>query len=243
MTISSTQYDTAFSKIQNLTWLPWVGSNFFQRPAHKRLLVVGESHYFKNQAECEERSKDTIYTRDVVSESLVDYEWTTPTLNNIPKLLFMKSSIEIDRARLWGDSAYYNFIQRPVDYNRDGLPERPTPDDFITGWQTFIEVVRIIQPSHCLFIGVTAANSFNHAMSSPNLSFVPVVCTKKVGRTWARKARLEIDGTTTELCFVQHTGKYFRCSLWHDYLEADQPGLMNWLDAESYTTKRDGLAA
>jgi hypothetical protein len=50
----TTQYDTAFLRdIPGLTWLPWVGELFLQRPANKRLLVVGESHYYKSQAERE----------------------------------------------------------------------------------------------------------------------------------------------------------------------------------------------
>ena len=40
---SSTHFDTGFREIQGLTWLPWVGHLFPERPAHKRLLIVGES--------------------------------------------------------------------------------------------------------------------------------------------------------------------------------------------------------
>jgi len=105
--------------------------------------------------------------------------------------------------------------------------------------QVFIEVVKIIQPSHCLFIGVSAANHFDYCMTSQNISFIPVVCTQQVSRAWGRKANIEIDGTTTELCFVQHTGKYFSWSRWHDYLQANHSELMSHLNDESYTTIRN----
>jgi hypothetical protein len=225
---ATTRYDTAFRSVQGLTWLPWVGQRYFERPPQQRLLVVGESQYYKTQAEREERSRDPKYTRDIVSESLIHGEWTTPTLTNIPKLLFKTS--DIDGFKLWGDSAYYNFIQRLMDYKQDGQPERPNGDDFAAGWRVFAEVVRVIQPSHCLFIGVQAANSYNLGSVS---------CTQQVGRTWARVAKLEAAGKTTELIFVQHLGKYFSWSEWHDYLQARHTDFMSWIGAESYANSRN----
>lgn len=232
---SATRYDADFQSVQGLTWLPWVGHRFSDRPIQQRLLVVGESHYFhgntpeERQANREKWLVYPQYTRDVVSESLIHREWTTPTLSNIPKLLF--KTAEIDCFRLWGDSAYYNFVQRMMDYKHDRQPERPTWEDFAMGWKIFSEVVRIIQPSHCLFIGVAAANSFNLGEAA--------TCTQQVGRTWARVARLDANGRNVELIFVQHLGKYFSWSQWHDYLLAQHSDLMNWLGAESYAQIRN----
>lgn len=234
------RYDDAFSTVQNLTWLPWTGSSFPQRAADKKLLVVGESHYFWRAVTPEEilaernKPKDPQETRSMVTEALVDREWSTPTLDAIPKLLF--ETREIDRARFWSDSAFYNFVQRHMHYKK-GNPERPTGDDFVSGWKVFIEVVRILQPSHCLFIGVSAAYSFDDCMRTQNVSFVPAVWTQRISRTWGRKAKIEIDGKTTELCFVQHAGKYFSWKKWHVYLLTIHPELMIWLNAESYTTQ------
>lgn len=226
---ATTPYDDAFRNVQGLTWLPWVGQNFSKRQPHKRLLVVGESHYFKGdtpemrQANRESWLTDVLSTREVALDSLIDRDWTTITLTNIPKLLF--KTAEIDRSRFWGDSAYYNLVQRPMDYFQEGQPERPTWDDYVMGWKVFAEVVRIIQPSHCLFIGVTAATSFNLGSVSH---------TRQVGRTWARVAKLEIAGSATELIFVQHLGKYFSWSKWHDYLQDEHKDFIHWLGAESY---------
>jgi hypothetical protein len=231
---ATTRYDTGFRSVQGLTWLPWVGQRYFERPPHQRLLVVGESHYFDGKTPEERqanREKWLVYpnfTREVVSESLIHGEWTTPTLTNIPKLLFKTS--DIDGFKLWGDSAYYNFIQRMMDYKQDGQPERPNGDDFAAGWRVFAEVVRIIQPSHCLFIGVQAANSYNLGTVS---------CTQQVGRTWARVAKLEAGEKTIELIFVQHLGKYFSWSDWHGYLQAQHPDFMSWIGAESYANSRN----
>lgn len=224
------RYDADFQRIQGLVWLPWVGQNFPGRPQHKRLLVVGESHYFRaatpevRQEERERWLKYPQLTREVVSESLINREWTTPTLTNISKLLF--KTAEIDCLKLWSDSALYNIVQRVMDYNQIGQPERPTREDFVAGWTVFAEIVRIIQPSHCLFIGVEAAKHFNGSVS----------CSKQVGRTWARVAKMEVGETTTELIFVQHLGKYFSWSDWHDYLQSHHVDFMGWLGTESYVT-------
>ena len=101
-------------------------------------------------------------------------------------------------------------------------------DDFATGWKVFSEVVRILQPSHCLFIGVAASEHFNLGSVSR---------TQRVGRTWARVAKLELGGKTTELIFVQHLGSYFSWSKWHGYLQSHHIDFMQWLEAESYVSR------
>lgn len=226
-TTSTTEYDVAFGKIQKLTWLPWVGSNLPQRPFNKRLLVVGESHYYGDTQDQIEAADNQLYTRWVVEESLVNGEWSTPTLSAIPKLLL--GSAEYSRVRLWSDTAFYNFVQRPMHY-----PDRPNGDDFAGGWKVFSEVVKIIQPSHCLFIGVTAANYFDDSMNNQHCSFVHITYPQRIGRIWGRKAAVEFEGRTTELGFVKHAGMYFSRADWHDYLQTNHSVLMNWLQAESY---------
>lgn len=231
---SSTRYDNEFQRVQGLSWLPWVGHWYSERPPDQRLLVVGESHYFKGNTPEERQSNRQQwlnypnYTREIASESLIRREWTTRTLSNIPKLLFRNA--EIDNIRLWADTAYYNLVQRMMDYEQDGQPERPTWDDFVTGWRVFEGIVRILKPSHCLFIGVEAANSFTLGR---------IFRTQQVGRTWARTAQVDVGGSSVQLIFVQHLGKYFSWSQWNDYLHEQHPDLMDWLGSQAYEEKRN----
>lgn len=237
---SGTDFDGALESVSGMTWLPWVGSRYGIRSCNERLLVVGESHYTRPSSpdQLAKIIQDHIdyrpYTRDVVSECLVHQDWRNRTLDTLPKLLFGTSSI--DRVKLWSDTAYYNFVQRLMHYNRKGQPERPTWDDFVLGWQVFSDIVRILRPSHCVFIGVAAANSFDYALKTLGHSHTPVQRTEYISRTQGRRASITIDGHMTEIAFVQHLGKFFSWSQWHRYLRSHHRELTAWLDAQRYTT-------
>jgi hypothetical protein len=235
----TSEYDELFRKIQNLNWLPWVGINFPGRSPDRRLLIIGESHYaWVAQVEQLEQHRKSYfgrhnYTREVIAEDAIRGEWHSRTLDTIPKLLFKTS--RIDLKRFWAHTAYYNFIQTNLPhYNRGASPERPTPEDFVLGWPTFAEVVRVLRPSHCLFIGVLSTYHFNDCMRRQKVQFEEIRRTAKIGRTWGRAAKLKIEDSMIELCFVQHLGKYFNWRLWHDYLQTHHPEMMNWLNDEAY---------
>lgn len=236
---SGTEFDAALDQVSHMTWLPWVGSQFGSRPADSRLLVVGESHYAKPKSpdDLAKVLQDHIdyrpYTRDVVSECLVHQDWANRTLDTLPKLLF--GTAAIDRVKLWSDTGYYNFVQRLMHYNRQGQPERPSWDDFVQGWSVFAGIARVLRPSHCVFIGVAAANGFDYAMKTLGHEHTPVQRTQYVSRTQGRKASVTIDGHKIDIGFVQHLGKFFSWSQWHQYLRSHHPELMTWLDAQGYT--------
>ena len=227
-----TRYDADFDRVQGLTWQPWVGQNFPERSPHQRLLVVGESHYFRgNTPELRQANRESYLdpksTRNQVLGALVNHEWEggNKTLDTIPQLLF--DTTDIDHSRLWADSAYYNFVQRPMNYFEN---EKPTDTDFVAGWGVFADVVRIMQPSHCLFIGVSAANFCNLGNVTKH---------EKVDGVWPRVAKLELVGATSELVFVHHLARCQRVDQWHAYLQTQHPNLMSWLGAELYANSRN----
>lgn len=199
--------------------------------------MVAESHYANgNTAEeiaraFEDRANNRRYTREVASESLVDDDWSTSTLRNIPKLLFGDTSL--DRSRFWGETAYYNFVQRLM---HGPEKERPSWEDFCGGWPIFFRVVEVLQPSFCLFIGVEAANSYSHGLKETGREPVEPEMRTKVSRTFVRRAILETQRGPVELAFVQHAGSYFSWEGWHAYLHAEHPSLMAWLRDEGYAT-------
>ena len=237
--IDTAIFDDRFRQASGLTWLPWVGGKYAERPNCEKLLIIGESHYVRPKQEedlakvIEDHLNYHAYTRDVVFECLINQEWPNRTLDALPKLLFGRGAI--DRERFWSDTAYYNFIQSPMHYNREGSPERPSWDSSVAGWTTFLDVVRVLKPSHCLFIGVEAFKSFNHAMNEKGINHEQVHFPDQVGRTYGRRAALHESSKPLILAGVQHLGKYCSWSRWHDYLRHHHPDLMNFLEAEQYT--------
>ena len=53
-------------------------------------------------------------------------------------------------------------------------------EDFRNGWDVFPEVVKILKPDYCLFIGLIASYSFNIKMKEKGLSYEPVSWMEKI---------------------------------------------------------------
>jgi hypothetical protein len=220
--VSSTHYDAAFQRIDALTWLPWVGGRVPTLPKNERLLIVGESHYSNetnpSQVEAHVASliADRHYTRDVIQECPVNQEWWNPTLENIGR--FLLCGQPANRTSLWSELSFYNFVQRPMEYAL--RKERPTWEDWVDGWKVFQAVVEVLKPTHCIFIGVASSNSFDWAMNNGGNSFVPVERVRKVRRTWARSAQLQLAEHTVDISFMRHCGAHFSWSEWHEFLKS-----------------------
>lgn len=211
-----------------LTWIPWVGIDYKQ--SFHKILVTAESHY-ANQKDAQERqikledvSDDENYTRDVVNECPVNRDWNNSMFSNLHRALLTTDAI--DGARLWKNLAFYNFIQRPMNYTTD-WQERPNGSEFAAGWRAFIDVIAIIHPATCIFIGVTASNYFNDAMATLRIEHKKVEVIEFLNGAYLKKAAVIINGLETQIVFIRHTGKFFSWSLWHERLVNLLPGTMN----------------
>jgi hypothetical protein len=202
--------------VPGLTWLPWVGLNYSNRPADQRLLLIGESHYYKKgENERLEYLNDRNSTRDIVAENGYD----TSTFRSIPGLFFREAQTA---PLFWKEIAYYNFVQRPMD-RTDGAREQPNDNDWTHGWQVFLSLIKILKPSHCLFIGVSAAKHFDQGMTQNGLPFegirrdVPIsgVC-PRVAKLWGAS-----PDSLTKIVFVHHLARIKPSDFdhWRFYLE------------------------
>lgn len=233
------KHDSEFMQILGLSWLPWVGEKFSRIPPNRRLLIVGESHYVR--PEKPELLKKVLsqhlgypdFTRDVVSECLINQEWPNRTLDNIAKLLFLTDNV--DRPRLWANTAFYNFVQVPMHFNESGSLQRPTWEHYVAGWTVFLGILRILRPSHCLFIGVEALNHCNRFLASNGIEFSPVQWTEQVGRTYGRKGFVKLADIESAMIGVKHLGRYFNWKKWNSYLLKYHPDLMEYLAGEHYS--------
>lgn len=219
----SRKFDRALSELtgDGLSWLPWVGKGY-SLSNRQRLLVVGESHYCNlpgavaaRKAAQDHGATDT-YTRGCIS----DYEITDPqhirTFQNMKRAFIGQGNV--DSVEFWSRVAFYNFVQREMVRNSH-RNERPNGLDYFQGWKVFLNVVRVLKPTHCVFIGVTAFNSFEIAMGALGLPSEPVKRLDRIGGTHGRMAGVGLGDKRLKMVGIQHAGGRFSWSKWHGFLQ------------------------
>jgi hypothetical protein len=220
-------FDNEFEKVDGLVWYPWVGVNYDQ--SEERVLIIGESHYVLGEGEEYDRKyeyckNNPSFTRECIYESMICGDWTTKTYDNLHRVLFKSNGIEKDV--VWKHLSYYNFIPRTMDYR---IRERPLFPDYYNAWRQFIEVVNILKPTCCIFIGVEASNSFNLAMQELNVTHDAMSWGVKVGNTYSRKAYIQSDKNNIPVVFMQHTSQFFSWEKWNSVLSKQIPSSLDYL--------------
>lgn len=221
-------YDNVLKNCTDLRWLPWVGKNYHSNK--KKLLVVGESHYesSENSEEYErkfnEYSEDRTLSRYCIYESAINRDWINPTYDNLHRSLLRTN--DFNKNLLWENICFYNFIQRIMDYRKK---ERPEYVDFYNSWKVFIENVKVLKPTDCIFIGVEASNSFNCAMDELHIEYTPVIWCNPISRTYPRVAEITINKHKTKIIFIQHSSKMFSWTKWNIFMTKHSPELFEHL--------------
>lgn len=221
-----TSLDECFKRVHEkrlLTWFPWVGDNYLS--AEKKILFVGESHYAKkgtgiDQEQYKKTIADINFTRNAVCESHVNNGWSDGRMiAGLHRALFGKDLVGKDlcgRKSLWRTVAFYNFVQNLMGIQTD----RPSPNDFRDGWETFLEVVKILKPHAVIFIGVRAMDSFEHVEVSRE-KIQEGVC--------PRFCQLPIGNQEMRLLAIHHTSRNFSWSQWHELLVKRLPEELEYL--------------
>jgi hypothetical protein len=233
-------FDQILLNVSGLTWLPWVGKDF--KKNSRRLLIVGESHYAlgDNDEDFQKRFKvatdNKTFTRECIYESPVCGDWRNNTFDNIHRVLLRSN--DFDKEVLWEQVAFYNFIPRLMDYR---VKERPTWGDFYSSWKTFIEIIKILKPTDCVFIGVSASNSFNQAMDELRLEYEPVKWLEGIGTAYARVTTLNIDDNIIKLSFIQHASQMFSWSKWNSFLERENKETLTFLKNKIFKAQGEAI--
>ena len=228
----STEKDTELTIIPNLSWLPWIGSDYFKNT--NRLLIIGESQY--PQGETETVYKEDLarvngidFTRNAVLQTQIQNHYKHPALDNLLKALL--KNFPINKEKLWKEIAFYNFVQRVMNYSsfNGKKTEQPAIADFDEGWKVFVEVVKILKPTDCVFIGVSAAMPFERMMDQLNIKRTNRISHYKIGNTNPISAAIEIDGFTTNISFDKHSSAYFSPKDWNPFLEEQHGSIVREL--------------
>lgn len=216
-----TKKDIDLKKIPILSWLPWIGADYFNK--NNRLLIIGESQYAQGETaiayeEDLARATRIDFTRNAVLQTQIQNHYKHPALDNLLKALF--GNTFMNKEKLWKNIAFYNFVQRVMDYSSfDGKKtEQPAITDFDEGWKVFAEVVKILKPTDCIFIGVSAAMPFERMMDQLKIKHSDRISHDKIGNTNPISASVEIEGHITNISFVRHSSAYFSPEDWKPFL-------------------------
>ena len=224
----NTIYDGELNSLSSLTWLPWVGNNY--DTPQGRFLIVGESHYYNAEDDVESQRNEVLankyFTREVIKECPIENDWENKTFSNLHACLSGSYGQKFDK--IWEYFSFYNFIQRPMQYNSK-TKERPRNEDWLSAWWVFLDVCHVLRPKACLFIGTTAANFFENAMNTFSISHSEMKYMELTNNAYPKKTSFSLDERYKDIpiFFIKHTSCFFSYENWHTLIKRVFPDLVN----------------
>jgi hypothetical protein len=220
-------FDRQFNSIVNLKHYPWIGKGYLSAPV--KLLILGDSHYTVDNDgmfSLEEYNRcinDKNYTRDTLNCAVgTDYAWSF--YKGLYDLLSI-SPYEAEQ-KLWDKVVFYNFVQTPMQ-QRDATP---TEYDFKEAWFCLLDVIDIIQPSLCLFIGTRGWVS-NGYINLENRGTCNIKYDKRISGCYPWKADiLTKAGICSHALAIHHTSQGFSPTIWREYIRENAPSIFEILD-------------
>lgn len=196
-----------------LKWLPWVGENY--ETSSKKILIIGESHYYNpKEPGSFEKNEQNNFTREIVKELAIRKKYyKTNFFQNFHYAVI--GNDDFDSNKFWSSLSFYNFVQRSMKTNG----KRPENKDFKKGWESFIEIIKILKPDTCIFVGSSCSITFNSSLKKHKIDFTTVKNIKKIDRAFAKSSSININSKTTNIHFIRHTSKYFSWRKWNEYLK------------------------
>ena len=224
MVISDKQFDAQFDKVANLVHYPWIGSSYASAP--KRVLIMGHSHYAKDrkefsQEEYDRNISDKEYTRGIISCTIEKGGW------NFHKYLQKTFLYEDMKAHdFWSKIASYNFIQEPM---KEVIANASLSCNEIA-WKCFADVVQIIKPDICIFVGLKYDKGMN-ALDGENIKHFIKDFDIIINRSKPKFGELQFkDGYKLPFYMIHHTARYYSPQEWHDFLNKEIPEVVSFLD-------------
>lgn len=224
MAISDKQFDAQFDKVANLVHYPWIGSGYASAP--KRVLFMGHSHYAKDgkefsQEEYDRNISDKEYTRGIISCAIEKGWW------NFHKYLQKTFLYEDMKAHdFWSKIASYNFIQEPM---KEVVANASQSCNEIA-WKCFADVVQIIKPDICIFVGLKYDKGMN-ALDGENIRHFIKNFDIIINHSKPKFGELQFkDGYKLPFYMIHHTSMLYSPQLWHDFLNKEIPEVVSFLD-------------
>lgn len=231
------ELEQLLDNLDGLSWIPWIGENFLAESLEQRILFVGESHYL-NKPEDLQQYSDKEMTRNIVKGMAIDGNgYGSPFFENIHKMIFSRSNLTADqKAAFWKNIGFYNFIQTPMSSKKG----RPGKADFEEGWRVFYQLLTILKPTACIFLGITAGNYYRHGSKHKGQFVLKDYHWGDAYFGRARSIYLQLEKPIEqpiELYFVKHPSNYFSPEKCRNFLKSRNKGMMQFLKNSVQTGK------
>lgn len=159
---------------------PFIGDHYLENEVHKKLLIVGESHYLPGNSKIEivdtGRSKNNRlnWYRNPPSVDFLkqenSYDWLNTRMlglrgNNTPFMLNIKQALaevleqknDSEHSDIFKHVAYCNFFVRPSKQEKDGNAIHPISaikEDKLIANERMLEIIKTISPDLIMLLGV-----------------------------------------------------------------------------------------
>mgnify|MGYP000480097725 FL=1 len=132
----------------------------------------------------------------------------------------------MDVEGFWNKIASYNFIQEPMK----GTHEVPSLADYETAWKCLADVVQIIKPDVCIFVGLRNDKGMNILDEKCVMYFIKTL-DEKINISYPKKGELHFaNGNKLPFYMIHHTAQYYSPQLWYDFLNKEIPEVVSFLD-------------
>lgn len=196
-----TDSDTKFDSIHELSWYPWFTKSY------KGTLILGESHYSGEDFKDMLFSKD--FTRNRILGPAMKGSGKSLLFRNLERAVFAKVDISSEeRIDFWDSVAFMNLVQRTMA----DIKERPSRDDYKTGWNVFARVAEILKPHTVIAIGteINKVQTFRQWFSSTGYEVKgkEIWSDEKNGRGYEYCFPF-LGDRIQKVIFIKHTSAYF----------------------------------
>lgn len=143
--------------MKHVFFKPWIGKDYETGGMfHKKILVVGESHYCGGCLDCgniADADECADFTTDHCIKPLLEgtVDGWTPTFRKFERsLVNRKTSLE-ESNQIWNSLAFYNYLQKSMEDVR----QAGNYDDYVAAEPAFFEVLEELRPDVIIAWGVT----------------------------------------------------------------------------------------
>ncbi|MFD2205949.1 hypothetical protein [Kiloniella antarctica] len=216
-------FDNDFDKINELTYLPWVGSKYKGLYNKQKILVIAESVY--NWDENSQHAWASVngrnFSRHVVHKHGLYHTVSggvenAPTYRNLERSLSGQRNLSPEaRVEFWSSIAFQQHVQRPMRNKK----ERPSPEDYEKGSRVLKDIISITKPDLCVYMG-TDWRKLSAIMDVFGIQEIKQY--SKINGAIPKKLTLELQGSTIPLIMIKHPNRFFSWDKWFNEVIKDE---------------------